>query len=280
MSQFDFDESNDPWDTVGTININPNSEKKDDKLTPKVFNPNPKTQNNKKPKSAQSPFNIPKQQMKVEPESKPRTIVSNNSFNDDNLQELTGFVDLDSNKKTFDPNKEYNPDEELPLLEELGISTERIKEKVFSVLTFHKVNKQVLEDADMAGPFLIFIIFAISLILQKKTHFGYIYGITIFGGFLISSLMNLMSKKESIMLYNTISVLGYCMIPVVITSYVGVLFTLKQTIGLVLSLIAIIASSFTATNFFEEVLAMQKQKWLIFYPLFLFYTCFLILTLY
>lgn len=249
MSNFDFEDNSDPWSSVGTISIN-SKPKNEKEFKSEKFN------QNKKPVSTSNPF-------------------QNNIDN-----ELSGFVELDSNKKSFDPNKEYNPEEEIPLLEELGISTDRIKEKIFSVMTFHKVNKKILEDADMTGPFLIFIVFALSLILQKKTHFGYIYGINLFGGVIISTLMNLMSKKESIMLYNTISVLGYCMIPIVLASFIGVFISLKEVFGFLLCFFAIIGSSITATNFFEEVLNMQSQKWLIFYPLLLFYTCFLLLTVY
>lgn len=163
---------------------------------------------------------------------------------------------------------------------ELGINPERIYEKIISVLTIHKVDKKILEDSDMTGPFLIFILFGVSLILQKKSHFGYVYGITLFGGFIICNLMNLMSRRESILLYNTISVLGYCMLPVVIASFFAVMISLKAVIGSVLCLAAILMSSYAATNFFEEVLQMHSQKWLVFYPLVMFYTCFTLLTIY
>jgi hypothetical protein len=53
----------------------------------------------------------------------------------------------------------------LPLLEELGICPDNIKKKLISVLTFHRVDKQILEDADMAGPLLVFILFGVSLVL-------------------------------------------------------------------------------------------------------------------
>jgi hypothetical protein len=93
---------------------------------------------------------------------------------DDKMPE---FVDLSDNayKKPVNKNKnEENPseqqvdeedDEDLPLLQELGICPENIKKKLISVLTFHKIDKQILEDSDMAGPLLVFILFAITLIL-------------------------------------------------------------------------------------------------------------------
>ena len=179
MSQFDFENNDDPWASVGTIAINNDNNSKTNKIDnskkqdTKVFNPN-KTNDSKTKKSQETKKPFPVKNTNIE-----NNYV--NTFNDFNPEsntmadnQLSGFVNLDSTKKTFNPNKEYKPDEEedeLPLLEALGISTQRIKEKIISVFTMHKLDKQLLEDSDMAGPFMIFVIFAISLILQKKTHF-------------------------------------------------------------------------------------------------------------
>lgn len=279
--QFDFDEDD---IVIGIPQTNPQSKKSKD-TQPETFipkqseNKNPNT-NGKKPTVTNDPFKQSK-----EPQVSKKQAFETQDISDNNDPDLGGFIPLEEkNTRKYDPKKEYDPtveyDDEVPILEELGISPQRIKEKIFSVLTIHKVDKIVLEDADMAGPFLIFIIFAVFLILQKKTHFGYIYGITLFGGFILSTLMNLMSRKESILLYNTISVLGYCMIPVVLTSFIGIFLSLKQFIGIIVCMISIGASSYTATMFFEEVLAMQSQKWLVFYPVLLFYSSFVLLTVY
>lgn len=262
MSEFaDFDNEKDPWSDIGMINLGDKNSKSNPNQTKEVIPP-AKILTSKVSKAKpgiQSPFV---------------------SQTEEDKKDLSGFVSFEAPSKSETPNKDFNSEEELPILEELGISTERIKEKVISVIKMKKIDKKTLEDSDMAGPFLIFIIFALTLILQKKTHFGYIYGTTIFGGFIISTIMNLMSKKESILLYNTISVLGYCMIPVVGASFIGVIINLKDVIGIFICLLSIVLSSYTATNFFEEVLMMESQKWLIFYPLMLFYTCFVILTVY
>jgi hypothetical protein len=86
------------------------------------------------------------------------------------------FVDLTKNAYAEGKNKNINKTEtsddsddgeELPLLEELGISPENIKKKLISVLTFHKIDKQILEDADMAGPFFVFLLFGLSLVLVR-----------------------------------------------------------------------------------------------------------------
>jgi len=48
---------------------------------------------------------------------------------------------------------------------ELGICPVNIKSKLISILTFHKVDKKILEDADMAGPLLVLILFGFTLAL-------------------------------------------------------------------------------------------------------------------
>lgn len=92
--------------------------------------------------------------------------------------------------------------------------------------------------------------------------------------------MNLMSKNTSILFYNTISVLGYCLLPVVLASFIGLLVSLKGLVGVLVCLFSIIYSSYSATNFFEESLSLQNRKILLLYPLILYYTSYLLITLY
>ena len=177
-------------------------------------------------------------------------------------------------------NNEDEDEEELPLLEELGINPQNIKNKIIGVITLKRIDKKFLEDSDMAGPLLIFLLFAFSLVLQYKINFGYIYGISLFGSILLFLLLNLMSKNNGIILYNTISVLGYCLIPIVLLSFIAIFLDMKNIFGGLLSLIAIVLSSLNASRFFEIGLEMYSQRWLIFYPIALFYTCFVLVTIY
>lgn len=316
MSQFDFDDNdNDALSSTNFGQLNFNMNKKNninsnafddfEKTTKntKTFNPSNTistnvSSNKHKPQRPVNNFNSNTFDDDGEtPTPNKKTVMNpfmsnqsnNNNYNQGNQMNMTsndsedlhGFVNLnEESKPMFDPSKPYDPNEELPLLEELGINPQVIKEKMMSVVMVNKVNKQVLDNADMTGPLLIFIAFCFSLVLQKKTHFGYIYGTTLFGGFIINILMNLMSRKESILLYNTISVLGYCMIPIVFTSFVGLIIDLKAIVGLCMCIASIVMASYTASNFFEVVLQMNSQKWLIFYPLMLFYTSFLLVTMY
>ena len=127
---------------------------------------------------------------------------------------LSENIDLSKNAYKENDSKENNKvqnnneedEEELPLLEEMGINPQNIKNKIIVVITLKRIDKKFLEDSDMAGPLLIFLLFAFSSVLQYKINFGYIYGISLFGSILLFLLLNLMSKNNGILLYNTISV--------------------------------------------------------------------------
>ena len=186
----------------------------------------------------------------------------------------------DDNNEEKQNKNEDGDEEEPPLLEELGINPQNIKNKIIGVITLKRIDKKFLEDSDMAGPLLIFLLFAFSSVLQYKINFGYIYGISVFGSILLFLLLNLMSKNSGILLYNTISVLGYCLIPIVLLSFIAVFMDMKNFVGGIFAFLAIVLASLNASRFFEIGLDMYSQRWIIFYPVALFYTCFVLVTVY
>jgi len=211
---------------------------------------------------------------------KPKGKSPNEEFSE-NIDLSKNAYDENDSKDNENDNNNEEDEEELPLLEELGINPQSIKNKIMGVITLKRIDKQFLKDSDMAGPLLIIMLFAFSLVLQYKINFGYIYGISLFGSILIFLLLNLMSKgNNSILLYNTMSILGYCLIPIVLLSFFAIFLNMKNLFGEVLSVIAIVLSSLNASRFFEIGLDMSSQRWLIFYPVALFYTCFVLVTIY
>jgi len=48
-------------------------------------------------------------------------------------------------------------------------------------MSLRKVNKEVVDDADLAGPLLVAILFGTILLLRGKVQFGYIYGFGLTG---------------------------------------------------------------------------------------------------
>ena len=277
------DEVFDPYDmsAYGKPKSQQDIEKSDDpekNISQKVFDP----YNNKNENEEENLQNLVDEKSELKPKKK-----SKRKKTDENLSEnidLTKSAYEENSQKDNNNEEKENKNEEdeiePPLLEELGINPQNIKNKIIGVITLKRIDKKFLEDSDMAGPLLIFLLFAFSSVLQYKINFGYIYGISVFGSILLFLLLNLMSKNSGILLYNTISVLGYCLIPIVLLSFIAVFMDMKNFVGGIFAFLAIVLASLNASRFFEIGLDMYSQRWIIFYPVALFYTCFVLVTIY
>jgi len=169
---------------------------------------------------------------------------------------------------------------EPPILEELGINVEHIVMRMKGVAFFKAVNQEILEDLDLSGPLAIIMALGTCLLLAGKITFSYVYGFGVSGCVLIWALINLMSQKGGIDLYRTASVLGYGLIPVVAMAMIGIFVSLQSTFGSVIAALCIAWSTATASRFFATANAMNQQRWLVAYPVGLFYTCFSLLTVF
>ncbi|CAG8493280.1 2197_t:CDS:10 [Cetraspora pellucida] len=150
---------------------------------------------------------------------------------------------------------------EPPLLDELGINFEHIKSKSLAVLNpLRTVDKDIMTDTDLAGPLLFCLIFGTG-----KVHFGYIYGVALLGCVSIYMILNLMSES-GIDGYRTASVLGYCLLPLVLLSCVGVVVPLSGPIGLIASALAVSWCTYSSSTMFVTVLQMSEQRILVAYP--------------
>ena len=278
------DEVFDPYDmsAYGKPKSQQDLEKSEDpekNISQKVFDPYNNTNENEE-ENLQNQIDE-KSELKPKKKSKRKKTDENLSENIDltkSAYEENSQKD-DNNEEKQNKNDEED-EEEPPLLEELGINPQNIKNKIIGVITLKRIGKKFLEDSDMAGPLLIFLLFAFSSVLQYKINFGYIYGISVFGSILLFLLLNLMSKNSGILLYNTISVLGYCLIPIVLLSFIAVFMDMKNFVGGIFAFLAIVLASLNASRFFEIGLDMYSQRWIIFYPVALFYTCFVLVTIY
>jgi len=174
-----------------------------------------------------------------------------------------------------------NFDDEPPLLEELGINFEHITLTTKSVLNpLHQTDASVMDDSDLAGPLVFCVAFGGFLLLSGKVHgFGYIYGVGVLGCLCMYAVLNLMSMT-GVTLTCTISVLGYCLLPMVILAGLSVVFTLTGTLGTILTGVVILWCSFSASKLFVTVLAMDHQQPLVAYPCALLYGVFALLTVF
>lgn len=169
---------------------------------------------------------------------------------------------------------------EPPLLEELGINVEHILMRMKGVALFKQIEEDVLADLDLSGPIAILVALATCLLLAGKISFSSVYGFGLSGCIGIWMLINVMSQKGGIDLYRTMSILGYGLIPTVILAFLGIFASLKSTAGTIISAICILWSTATSSRFFATAIAMHQQRWLVAYPVGLFYTCFTLLTVF
>ena len=94
-------------------------------------------------------------------------------------------------------------------------------------------------------------------------------------------LINLLLKKGgSVDLYTTMSILGYSLVPFTFLSATSIFVDLLNPGGFVFCLLVIAWATITATRLFEYCLDMQNQKYLIAYPIFLFYGVFLLMAIF
>eukprot|EP00164_Ancoracysta_twista_P000528 GFYU01000706.1.p1 GENE.GFYU01000706.1~~GFYU01000706.1.p1 ORF type:complete len:252 (-),score=57.71 GFYU01000706.1:161-916(-) len=173
-----------------------------------------------------------------------------------------------------------NYDDEPPLLEELGINFDHIYTKTYAVLHPRKgVDAHLMDDTDLAGPLVFCLLLGVVLLLAGKVSFGYIYGVGGVGCVAIYGVLNLMSEKP-VDIYRTVSVLGYCLLPIVGLAALAVILPLKGILGLFLGGLCVGWCCYAAASMFVVVLHMDEQKWLVGYPVGLFYVCFALITIF
>lgn len=169
---------------------------------------------------------------------------------------------------------------EAPLLEELGVNINHIWQKTFTVLNPTKrIDMNIMEDADLWGPFIFCMAFGAFLLLSGKVHFSYIYGVAMLGWLSIYGLLNLMSEHGAD-LYKTASVLGYCLLPMVLLSSVSILLRLQGLLGYGLGIASILWCTYSSSSIFVTILGMRNQKMLVAYPVGLLYACFALITIF
>ncbi|KAI9756926.1 MAG: hypothetical protein M1815_002492 [Lichina confinis] len=202
-------------------------------------------------------------------------------------------------------------DGEPPLLEELGVNFGHIKFKTLAVLNpFVRIDQHIMDDSDLAGPILFFLLFGTFLLFSGKVHFSYIYGLAILGSTSLHVILSLMSppldpdhhssdpalagsssthdpndkshpsSSSSLTFPRSASVLGYCLLPLVLTSLVGIFFPMDALPGYMLTSLAIIWCTYSSSGMFCAVGRMRRMRALVAYPLALFYVGFGIMSIF
>ncbi|MCD7447227.1 hypothetical protein HAX54_026346 [Datura stramonium] len=110
-------------------------------------------------------------------------------------------------------------DDEPPLLEELGINTKQIYQKTLSILNPFRIKPDLHEDGDLSGPFIFLMAFGLFQLLAGKIHFGIILGWVVIASMFLYVVFNMLAGRNgNLNLYRCVSLIGYCMLPIVILS--------------------------------------------------------------
>ncbi|XP_074650629.1 protein YIPF5-like [Tubulanus polymorphus] len=169
---------------------------------------------------------------------------------------------------------------EPPLMEELGINFDHIVQKTLVVLNPVKsADVSIMQDTDLAGPLVFCMAFGGSLLLAGKVHFGYIYGLGVVGCLAMYFLLNMMSMT-GVTGSTVVSVLGYCLLPMVILSFIAIVLSLQGILGIVMTSFTVFWCSLSASKLFVTALAMDHQQPLVAYPCALVYGIFALLTVF
>lgn len=171
---------------------------------------------------------------------------------------------------------------EPPLLQELGINFDHIKGKTLTVLNPLKrdINPDIMTDSDLAGPIIFVLIFGTLLLLAGKVQFGYVYGVGLFGIVSLHYLFKLMSNEVQIDLTRSASIIGYCLLPLVLVCAFGLVVSLDSMFGYVISGLAVTWCTYSALGLFTTVLKLHNVRPLIAYPLGLFYFVFALMAIF
>ncbi|BHF66439.1 Protein yipf5 [Sparganum proliferum] len=138
---------------------------------------------------------------------------------------------------------------------------------------------EVLQDTDLAGPLVFCLIFGGTLLLGGKVHFNYIYGfgvLSCLGMYLLLTMMTVDGVAPTCVA----SVLGYCLLPMCFLSTLGIVFSLKSLLGIVLIVFIVLWCAMSSSKLFVRALNMQQQQFLVGYPCALVYAVFALLTVF
>ncbi|GER51221.1 integral membrane Yip1 family protein, partial [Striga asiatica] len=170
-------------------------------------------------------------------------------------------------------------EDEPPLLEELGINTKQIYQKTLSIINPFRINYHLHEDADLSGPFLFLMAFGLFQLLAGKLHFGIILGwVTMASMFLYVVFNMLAGRNGNLDMYKCLSLIGYCMLPIVMLSAISLFLPQGGMVIMVITGLFVIWSTRVCTGLVVELANCgEEHRGLITYACFLIYMLFSLL---
>ncbi|CAN6438938.1 unnamed protein product [Victoria cruziana] len=173
-------------------------------------------------------------------------------------------------------------EDELPLLEELGINTRLIWKKSLSILNPFRVNPNLHEDADLSGPFIFLMAFGLFQLLAGKLHFGIILGWVTVASLFLYVVFNMLAGRDGTLdLYRCLSLVGYCMFPMVLFSALSLFVPQRGLAVYIMAAVFVIWSTRVCTVLLVELASYgDEHRGLVGYACFLVFLLFSLLVIY
>lgn len=181
-------------------------------------------------------------------------------------------------------------EDEAPLLEELGINIQHILLKIkavvfpFSHFGGEQIDPSVIcQDGDLPGPIFLLLLLGGEMVLTGKLQFSFIYVYALFGCILMTLVVNLISPSDSVSFWTVTSIMGYSLLPVNILALVKIVIMNLihlETFGNILGGFTVLYSTIASTRLLELGCGLRSQRYLIAYPLLLFYSAFVMMTIF
>ncbi|XP_020578198.1 protein YIPF5-like [Phalaenopsis equestris] len=173
-------------------------------------------------------------------------------------------------------------EDEPPLLEELGINTRQIWKKTVSILNPIRVNPSLHEDADLSGPFIFLMAFGLFQLLAGKFHFGIILGWVTVAALFVYVVFNMLAGRSgNLDLYRCLSLVGYCMLPMVIFSAISLFVPHGGVVIFAMGAVFVLWSTRMCTQLLVELATGgEEHRGLIAYACWLVYMLFSLLVIF
>jgi len=130
-----------------------------------------------------------------------------------------------------------------------------------------------MHDLDMGGALLILMALGSAQLLAAKFNFGVLLGWSVIASIAISYIVRMISggSTASLSVYSTLCLVGYCLLPMVGLSLLHI-FLGGAILSVLFGLLAASWSAHSAASIHVGLCdRLGDQKWLVFYPYFLFF---------
>ncbi|XVF07694.1 hypothetical protein REPUB_Repub06bG0162000 [Reevesia pubescens] len=174
-------------------------------------------------------------------------------------------------------------DDEEPLLDELGIHPDQIFHKTKSILNPFRVNPTAHKDSDLSGPIFLYLSLCLFQLLAGKIQFGVILGWIVVSSIFLYIVFNMLAGRNgNLDLHTCTSVVGYCMLPVVILSAATLFIPQGSSVPrYAMAGVFVMWAARACTNLMVSLAdGGEEHRGLIAYACFLIYTLFSLLVIF